>query len=195
MDYAHPRYFDYFEDYGDILGAQLEYSGLAAKVAIWRKNGLEDPDSAATGCRKVLEHVLDRLINDTDLTRGAKLIDKIDLAKRKRLISGSFVKKFHMIRKMGNRGAHACIDTVSASKSLVLLDEVLRKYVHDQIDPQVIPDIAIYDDTPFRRARLGRGGFPCFSLRKRCHFERGCHAPGSTRVGGEDCHGGKQQDR
>lgn len=149
MDYAHPRYFDYFEDYGDILGAQLEYSGLAAKVAIWRKNGLEDPDSAATGCRKVLEHVLDRLINDTDLTRGAKLIDKIDLAKRKRLISGSFVKKFHMIRKMGNRGAHACIDTVSASKSLVLLDEVLRKYVHDQIDPQVIPDIAIYDDTPF----------------------------------------------
>lgn len=146
MDYAHPRYFDYFEDYGDILEVQLRYSNLAQKVAIWRKNCLEDPDSAATGCRKVLEHVLDRLINDPDLTRGAKLIDKIDLAKRKKLISSSFVKKFHTIRKMGNRGAHSCIDTVSAKKSLVLLDEVLRRYVHDRIDKRVIPDIAIYDD-------------------------------------------------
>ena len=149
MDYAHPRFFDYFEDYGDVLGSQLEYSSLAVKVAIWRKNGLEDPDRVVVGCRKVLEHVLDRLINDPDQMRGVKLIDKIDLAKRKRLIDGSFVKKFHTIRKMGNRGAHSFIDTVSARKSLVLLDEVLRKYVHDRIDPQVIPDIAIYDDAPF----------------------------------------------
>ncbi|MEC4176674.1 AAA family ATPase [Adlercreutzia sp. R7] len=127
-----PRYFDYLPEHGDALEQRIGFNGLMKKIAIWRKQGIDDPDSVAVGCRKAVENIVDSLIDDAGVKR-ASLVDKIEYAHDEGLIDNTLFYKFNEVRTKGNRGAHgsATIKVIDANMVLELLDDILRALVVD----------------------------------------------------------------
>lgn len=150
MDVDNPKYFDYFDEYGAVLQSRFRIPDLVKKVTVWRKNGMDDPEGVGSGCRNVIEKMLNALIANPSLTKSMTVEEKINYAKLHKKISDSFSKKFHEIRKIGNRSAHDSINFLNAEKSLILLDEILRKYIYESgIDGSILYSIAIIDDAVF----------------------------------------------
>lgn len=150
MDISAPRYFDYLVKYGDVLQTRLKMPNLVTRINSWRKNGMDDLEGVGSGCRNVVENILNSLIFGYTPPTPMTIEEKINYAKLHNKISDSFAKKFHEIRRIGNRSAHASIDYINAEKSMVLLDEILRKYIYEtNIDRAVIYTIAIQDDAIF----------------------------------------------
>ncbi|WP_166079052.1 3'-5' exonuclease [Xiamenia xianingshaonis] len=146
MDPENPKYFDYLAEYGEELEFRLEIPDLVNKITLWRKNGLDDPESVGVGCRRFAQIMLTSIINDHCETDNMPTLDLIECARRKKLISDSCADKFHEIRKTGNRSIHTSINVANAERSLVLFDEILRKYIYESgIDPNVIYSVKIKD--------------------------------------------------
>lgn len=127
-----PRYFDYLSEYGDALEQRIGFDGLTKKIAIWRKQGIDDPDSVAVGCRKAAENIVESLIDDAEAKR-ASLVDKIEYARDEGLIDNTLFYKFNEVRTKGNCGAHgsATVKVIDAKMVLELLDDILRALVVD----------------------------------------------------------------
>lgn len=120
------KYFDYLEEYGEALQNRLNLGNLSTKVAFWRKNGLEDPDGATVGCRKIIERAIGALIDDEALTQGMTLADMVEYASDQGMVDNRLMLKIDEVRRLGNRGAHDSVKAIDAKMSMELLDDVLR---------------------------------------------------------------------
>ena len=127
-----PRYFDYLSEYGNALEERLGIDGLTRRISVWRKQGLDDPDSVAVGCRKAAESIIDSLIDDKAMER-VDFVEKIEYARDQGRIDTALFHKFNEVRKKGNLGAHGfeTIKVIDARMTFELLDDILRALVVD----------------------------------------------------------------
>ena len=103
----------------------LEYDGLSKSVDHWRRTGMEFPDEALVGCRKVVEISLRTLASPLPNPR-IPIRELIDYSEDEGVIDHPIALKCHEIRKRGNRGAHESVEVIDARMTLELLDDFLR---------------------------------------------------------------------
>lgn len=121
-----PMFFDYLMEYGDDLEAALGVSELSSDIDYWRHTGMEHPDAALVGCRKIIESALKKLCAPLPAER-IRLQELIDYAFDEGVISKSIALKCHEIRNKGNLGAHGdTVKAIDAKMTLELLDDFLR---------------------------------------------------------------------
>lgn len=126
MGTAALKHFDYLVEHDGDLEAALGLSNLSKDVDHWRRYGMEYPDSALVGCRKVMEAALKTLAKPLPDER-MDLREIIDHVEDEGLIDRSMALKCHEIRKKGNRGAHdVSVKAIDAQMVLDLLDDFLR---------------------------------------------------------------------
>lgn len=120
------RHFDYLEEHGTDLEAALGLSDLSAKIDRWRRQGMEDPDTALVGCRKIVEGALKTLLDPLPYDR-MDLKEIIAYARDEGKISRTIAYQCDEIRIKGNAGAHTMtVKPIDAKMTLELLDDFLR---------------------------------------------------------------------
>ena len=121
-----PKHFDYLRDHAAELESKLGLVNLSKDVAHWRRFGMEHPDGALVGSRKVVETALKRLVAPLPDSR-MRLNEIIDLARNEGVIDKVMALKCHEIRNKGNQGAHVMtVKAIDAKVTLELLDDFLR---------------------------------------------------------------------
>lgn len=121
------KHFDYLVDFDADLESALGLSDLSKDINHWRCFGMDYPDTALVGCRKVMEAALRTLADPLpDDHMGIK--DVIDYAYDEDIIDRSMSLKCHEIRVKGNKGAHEyeSVKAIDAQMTLDLLDDFLR---------------------------------------------------------------------
>ncbi len=152
MDSTNPKYFDYLDEYGVKLQEHL-YPDLLKDIELARESGYKDPRGAINKCRYCSEAVLNSYLGKNSMRyRKLNIYDKIETAKKQKLISDAYAKKFHEIRDWGGGGSHPNkksrkIGPKNAEDCLKLLDEILRKYTAEYIDPAVVYSIKVDEET------------------------------------------------
>lgn len=126
------KHFDYLVEHDSELEKALGLNNISKKINHWRREGLEFPDEALTGCRKTMEVALKTLAEPLPRDR-MELGDVIDYAKDKGIIDRVMALKCHEIRNKGNIGAHrASVKAIDAQMVLDLLDDFLRECAEDR---------------------------------------------------------------
>lgn len=144
------KHFDYLTDHDIDLEVALGLNKLSAKVDRWRRQGMEDPESALVGCRKTMEVALKTLVEPLPYERMS-LREIIDHARDTGRIDRTIAYKCDEIRVKGNLGAHAMtVRSVDAKMALELLDDFLRwcaedlKLITPHAGNEVLPDDPIF---------------------------------------------------
>ena len=120
------RHFDYLVEHDADLETALGLSELSPKIERWRRQGMEDPDAALVGCRKIVEGALKTLMDPLPYERMS-LQEIIEYARDSGKISRSIAYKCDEIRRKGNAGAHTMtVKPIDAKMALELLDDFLR---------------------------------------------------------------------
>ncbi len=158
IDTEHPKYFDYLDDYGEILARRFDIHDLVQRINHWRVFDGKDPASVAAGCRTFVELILKSLVGSWSETKDLELSELIKRATKQKLFDErpdgpdkpSLLDRMNEIRDYGNNAVHRnLINTVNASKSLTYLDEILRYYISENIDSRIIYPVIIRNDSVF----------------------------------------------
>ena len=136
MGTATLTHFDYLVDHDEDLESALGLSNLSKDINHWRCYGMEYPDGALVGSRKIVETALKTLAKLPDDER-MDIRETIDHAEDKGIIDRTMALKCHEIRMKGNKGAHdMSVKAIDAQMTLDLLDDFLRWCAEDL---QLIP--------------------------------------------------------
>jgi len=147
------RHFDYLPKYETQLHEILGLEGMSKKISGWRTRGLDDPDMLCVFCRKTLETALRGLLENDD--SYITLDELICTADEERVIPKSVTYKCQEIRRKGNNGAHSSVNTYDAKMAFELLDDVLRWFVGEDIDPSFANASGEFDDAIFTASCVG----------------------------------------
>lgn len=127
------KHFDYLPKYDDKLNEMLGLDNLSSKVADWRTRGLDDPEMLCVFCRKTIEIAIRNLLETEDAF--IKLDELIRTAEDENIIPKPIIYKCQEIRRKGNNGAHASVSAFDAKMAFELLDDVIRWFIGEDIDP------------------------------------------------------------
>ena len=138
-------HFDYLAEHDTDLEFALGLSNLSKDINHWRCYGMEYPDGALVGSRKIVETALKTLAKlPADDHMG--ICETIDYAEDEGIIDRPMALKCHEIRMKGNKGAHdMSVKAIDAQMTLDLLDDFLRWCAEDL---QLIPAHASSADLP-----------------------------------------------
>lgn len=136
MGTATLTHFDYLVDHDEDLESALGLSNLSKDINHWRCYGMEYPDGALVGSRKIVETALKTLAK-LPADERMDIRETIDHAEDKGIIDRTMALKCHEIRMKGNKGAHdMSVKAIDAQMTLDLLDDFLRWCAEDL---QLIP--------------------------------------------------------
>ncbi|MGI6221584.1 MAG: hypothetical protein ACOYIP_06940 [Coriobacteriales bacterium] len=119
------RRFDYLTEHDYALEAALGLFNLSRDISHWRQTGMDYPDAALVGCRKIVELALKKSIAlPPDNKMG--FMDIIACAEDEGFLDHFVRLKCDEIRVKGNQGAHGVAKVIDAEMALGLLDDFLR---------------------------------------------------------------------